>query len=146
MTALLLQSTNIKQGTTLALETSSLPGGALQVVAFSAAPALQNFASITPAGSTATTAPVVPAMTTQLGTAASTTGVAFPAASSLTLGDSLLLLNTGTAAVHVYALGGTTIDAAAGTTGVALTNGFSCFFTPTGPASIVSGPRGTISS
>ena len=105
---------------------------------------IANFASIVPAGSTAAQATPITTQVVQLGTAASTTGVAFGAASSLPLGEPILLLNTGSAAVHVYG-GGYTIDTIAGTTGVTLTNGFSCFFTPTGTATLISGPRGTTS-
>jgi hypothetical protein len=107
---------------------------------------LQNFSSITPAGSNQATAALVLGITQQLGTAASTTGVALPAAASVPLGDSLLMLNSGTAAVHVYGHSADTIDTIAGSTGVTLTNAFSCFFTPTTGTSWVSGPRGTISA
>jgi hypothetical protein len=109
--------------------------------------AIENFASIVPTGSTAAQATTIPAQVTQLGTAASTTGVAFNATTNpLPIGaPSTLLLNTGSAAVHVYGAG-YTIDTIAGTTGVTLTNGFSCFFTAISASAIVSGPRGTISS
>ena len=104
---------------------------------------LLNFASITPAGSTIANAAPITGKTTQLGTAASTTGAVFGA--GLPLGESLLLLNSGTAAVHIYATG-YTIDTIAGTTGVILTNGTACFFTAVSATAIVSGPKGAVSA
>lgn len=106
---------------------------------------LANFASITPAGSNLATAPAVAALTTQLGTAASTTGAHLPAAAGL-FGKTppLLLINSGTAAIHLYGTGGDTIDSTAGTTGVTFTNAQRCFFTPVSASAWISGPSGTI--
>lgn len=105
---------------------------------------LTHFASITPAGSTAATATPIASSVTQLGTGASTTGAAFsvPAASLVGVVGSLLVINSGTAAVHVYALNGDTIDTIAGTTGVTVTNAKACFFTPVASGTWVSGPEG----
>lgn len=107
--------------------------------------ALTNFSSITPAGSTAATGTPITSLTTQLGTAASTTGATLPPAAGV-VGLQMLLLNTGTAAVHIYGSGTDTIDGTAGTTGVSLTNAFRSFFVSTGAGTFVSGPRGTVSS
>jgi hypothetical protein len=110
------------------------------------APTLANFGSIVPAGSNAATATPVTALVSQLGAAAATTGVVFgTGANTLPIGDPMALLNSGTAAIHVYA-NGYTIDTIAGTTGVTLTNGFGCNFTAVGTAAIVSSNRGTVSS
>ena len=106
---------------------------------------LSLFGSITPAGSNLATATQVTAITTQLGTAASTTGVYLPASGNV-VGRSLLMLNTGTAAVNIYGQGGDTIDTIAGTTGVVLTNAQRCFFTATASGTYVSGPKGGTSS
>jgi len=108
---------------------------------------LVNFSSITPAGSTAATATVINAVTTQLGTAASTTGAVFPPAGPLVgLTPPLLIINDGTAAIHVYANGTDTIDNTAGTTGVTLTNAHRCFFTPVAAGKWSSGPEGGVTS
>jgi hypothetical protein len=104
---------------------------------------LINFATITPAGSTAATATPITAITTVLETAASTTGAAF-VTGNLSLGQPVLLLNQGTAAVHIYSDG--TIDSTAGTTGVTLTNAHRCFFTAVDSTHIVSGPEGGVTS
>lgn len=116
------------------------------VVGSNTVAAIANFASILPAGSNNATAPLPIATTILLGTAASTTGVNLSSvAAAVPIGEPLLLLNPGTAAIHIYG-SAYAIDTIAGTTGVTLTNGFSCFFTTTGTASIVSGPKGTIAS
>lgn len=110
-------------------------------------PTLANFSSITPAGSNLATATLVTALTTQVGAAASTTGIALPLSTGAgVLGSPLLLLNTGTAAIHVYGSGGDTIDGTAGTTGVTLTNAHRCFFTATASGAYVSGPEGGVTS
>ena len=105
---------------------------------------LTLFGSITPAGSTAATATKITSLTTQLGTAASTTGAVLPLAASL-VGKTrpLLLINDGTAAIHLY---GTidTIDGTAGATGVTFTNGQRCFVTPVASGKWITGPSGTI--
>lgn len=130
-------------GGTQALLASLVNGGTV-----SAGGLLTHFASITPAGSNAATATPIASTTTQLGTAASTTGAALsvPAASLVGVSGSLLLINSGTAAVHIYTSTGDTIDTIAGTTGVTLTNGNRCFFTPVASGTWVSGPAGTIST
>ena len=109
---------------------------------------LINFSSITPAGSTAATATPITSVVTEIGTAASTTGAAFttPAATLVGVSPPLLLINDGTAAIHVYALNGDTIDNTAGTTGVTLTNAHRCFFTPVASGKWVSGPEGGVTS
>ena len=103
----------------------------------------QTYGSITPAGSNLATAPVVSAQITELGTAASTTGVALPPSGNV-LGVPLLMINVGTAAVHVYSQGGDTIGTIAGTTGVTLTNGHRSFVTALAAGGFISGPSGTI--
>ncbi len=106
---------------------------------------LANFASITPAGSNLATAPAIASLTTQLGTAASTTGAHLPAAAGLVgLTSPLLLINSGTAAIHLYGTGGDTIDGTAGTTGVTFTNAQRCFVTPVSSSAWITGPSGTI--
>jgi hypothetical protein len=106
--------------------------------------ALTLFGSITPAGSNAATATKITSLTTQLGTAASTTGAVLPLAASL-VGKTqpLLLINSGTAAIHLY---GTvdTIDGTAGATGVTFTNGQRVFVTPVAAGAWITGPSGTI--
>jgi hypothetical protein len=106
---------------------------------------LLNFGSVTPAGSNAATAPVITGIVTEIGTGASTTGVALPPTAIIPPGDSVLLINAGTAAVHVYG-GAYTIDGIAAATGVILTNGTSCFFTPISATAIISGPKGGVSA
>lgn len=105
---------------------------------------LVNFASIVPAGSNLATATAINAKTVQLGVAASTTGVYISAASFPT-NDPIAMVNSGTAAIHVYG-SAYTIDTIAGTTGVTLTNGFGCLIVPTGTASAVTTCRGTVAS
>lgn len=130
-------------GGTQATMASLVNGGTV-----SAGGLLVNFSSITPAGSTAATATPIASAVTQLGTGASTTGAAFsvPAASLVGISKPLLVINSGTAAVHIYALNGDTIDTTAGTTGVTLTNAKSCFFTPVASGAWVSGPVGGVSA
>jgi len=115
------------------------------VVTSSTGFALTNFASITPAGSNLATAPLIGSVVTNLGAAASTTGAALPLSTNVP-GLPLFLINTGTAAVHIYGSGGDTIDGTAGTTGVTLTNTHRCFFTATASGAYVSGPEGGVSS
>lgn len=130
-------------GGTQALLASLVNGGTV-----SAGGLLTRFATITPAGSNAATATPIVSAVTQLGTAASTTGAAFSISASSLVGvaGSLLLINSGTAAVHIYTSTGDTIDTIAGTTGVTLTNGHSCFFTPVAAGAWVSGPAGATST
>jgi hypothetical protein len=130
-------------GGTQATMASLLNGGTV-----AAGGLLVQFSSITPAGSTAATATPIASAVTQLGTGASTTGAAFsvPAASLAGVSPPLLVINSGTAAVHIYALNGDTIDTTAGTTGVTLTNAKACFFTPVASGTWVSGPVGGTSA
>jgi hypothetical protein len=113
--------------------------------------ALTQFSSITPAGSNQATGTPITSVVTVLGTAASTTGSDLPPGTAAPIGIPLLLLNQGTAAVHLYS-GNTvdTIDGTAGTTGVSLTNAHRCFFTQVsnnGTTGIwVSGPEGGVTS
>jgi hypothetical protein len=112
---------------------------------------LTQFSSITPAGSNQATGTPITSLVTVLGTAASTTGVDLPAGTSAPIGVPMLVLNQGTAAVHLY--GGNTvdtIDSTAGTTGVTVTNAHRCFFTQVsnnGTTGVwVSGPEGGVTS
>jgi len=106
---------------------------------------LFSSASITPAGTALANATPITTQNTELGTAPSTAGVAL-AASANVQGVPLLLINAGTAAVHVYGAGGDTIDGTAGTTGVTLTNAHRCFFTSFAAGAFVSGPEGGVTS
>jgi hypothetical protein len=106
---------------------------------------LNSVGSITPAGSNLATAALIATETVVLGNAASTTGVALPASAGV-LGTNILILNQGTAAVHIYGQGGDTIDNTAGTTGVSLTNAHRCFFTAIASGAYVSGPEGGVTS
>lgn len=108
-------------------------------------PVLLQFQSITPAGTALANATPIISENTLLGTAASTTGVSLPL-STTTVGYPLLVVNAGTAAVHVYGTGGDVIDTIAGTTGVTLTNGFGVTFLATAANVYHSTMRGTIAS
>lgn len=107
--------------------------------------ALTVFSSITPAGTALSNATPVTSLTSLLGTAASTTGVSLPPSAGV-IGFPQLLINAGTAAIHVYGAGGDTIDTTAGTTGVTLTNAHRCYFTATAAGTYVSGPEGGVTS
>lgn len=107
--------------------------------------ALSVFGSITPTGSTEATGASISSLTTVLGTAASTTWAVLPPSASV-IGQQMLIINQGTAAVHIGAQGGDTIDNTAGTTGVTLTNAHRCFFVSTGAGTYVSGPEGGVTS
>jgi hypothetical protein len=115
------------------------------VVTSSSGTALANFGSVTPTGSTVATGAQIGSVVTVLGTAASTTFANLPSAATV-IGLPLLILNQGTAAVHIGGIGGDTIDNTAGATGVALTNGHRSFFTATAAGAWVSGPSGLVSS
>lgn len=122
-------------------------GGTIQgaTIETSAGFVFNSAASVTPAGTNLATAATITTEVAYLGTAASTTGVALPPSAS-TVGVPLLLINAGTAAIHVYGQGGDVIDTIAGTTGVTITNAHRCFFTTIASGTIVSGPSGTITS
>src|SRR5579872_7083264 len=132
-------NTTIASGVTVT-NSGTITGGAVNpatvTVGSNVVSTLANYGSITPAGSNQATAALIQAAITDMGTAASTTGAVCPAASTLfNVGPPLLLINSGTAAVHVYAHGADTIDNAAGSTGVSLTNGFGVQIVATGTAS-----------
>lgn len=138
----------VSSGGTISMSSGAVLNGGTVIGASienSASFVLNSATSITPAGSNLATAVTITTQSVQLGTAASTTGVALPASANV-LGIPLLLINTGTAAIHVYGEGGDTIDGTAGTTGVTLTNAHRCFFTSFASGSFVSGPEGGVTS
>jgi hypothetical protein len=81
-------------------------------------------------GTSRTNALVLTAATNRVITAASAAvGVVLPASATVGVGGTVVVINDGPAnAFHVYAAGSDTIDAAAGSTGVDLTNAFQCVY------------------
>jgi hypothetical protein len=84
---------------------------------------------LTAAGTTRADALQLTAAINQLGTVAASTGVVLPASATVGVGGNVRIYNDGSNAAKVYALGSDTIDNAAGTTGVTLTNAKRCDFT-----------------
>lgn len=101
---------------------------------------------LTAAGTTRADALQLAKAVNNVTTAASGTGVILPLAATVGVGGSVIIFNNGVAAMKVYGAGSDTIDAAAATTGVTLTNAKRCQYFATAAATWISAQLGVVSA
>ncbi len=79
-------------------------------------------------------------------TATSGTGVTLPAVSAVGVGGSVIIFNAGASLIQVYGAGSDTIDGAAATVGVPLTNAKRCVYIAVAAATWISAQLGVVSA
>lgn len=102
--------------------------------------------ALTAVGNNRATSLALVAQVNNITTATASTGVTLPAVATVGIGAMVVIFNGGASAIQVYGAGSDTIDAAAATTGVALTNAKRCAYYAVAAATWVSAQLGVVSA
>lgn len=130
-------------GTVIADGFTTTTGYGINAAGFANGPTATGLTAI---GTTRANSLALTAEVNVIGTAAASTGVTLPAASSVGIGGSVIIFNDGANAIKVYGAGSDTIDGVAAATGVTLTNALRCEFYVTAAATYKSAKLGATST